>query len=170
MASASVCRRAMDGKFCLPAVVVAGSGWLSDRRSPSIAMFHDTNDGSRGPSAQDAMRFGRDTRITRSAEFLAVRKTGKRVTCGDVTVGWRQCDGDRASRVGLAVSRGAGGAVGRNRARRVLREAFRSAVREGTVPASLDVVMIVRRGRESSRELLSDAREALRITGKRVAH
>jgi ribonuclease P protein component len=66
------------------------------------------------------------------------------------------------NRLGLAASRKIGGAVDRNRAKRILREAFRLNPRRG--PDSFDLVIIPKREilERSSREVEQEYRERLR--------
>jgi ribonuclease P protein component len=69
-------------------------------------------------------RYGPRRRLRSAAEFDAVFKRGVRYS-GRLFLLVVAQNRDRRDRLGLAVSRRVGGAVARNRARRLLRESFR---------------------------------------------
>ena len=79
------------------------------------------------PEAADRLTGGlsRRQRLTTRADFQALFQRGKRIDRPALIVLWREAD--EPTRVGFAVSRQLRNAVQRNRARRRLREAFRSA-------------------------------------------
>jgi ribonuclease P protein component len=70
----------------------------------------------------DKQRFPKTARITRADDFLAVRREGITATTGCLRVSCRPAD---ERRIGVIVSRRIGGAVERNRLKRLLREYFR---------------------------------------------
>ncbi len=67
----------------------------------------------------------RAARLRKSAEFVNVRKNGRRVSDGLIAFGVVPADGD-TTRFGLAVSKRVGGSVTRNRVKRRLRECLTS--------------------------------------------
>jgi ribonuclease P protein component len=88
------------------------------------------------------VKFGKAARLRRRREFLAVQQRGARVFVGDVIVLALDA-GLKAPRIGITVSSKITNAVGRNRVRRLAREAFRATAQE--LPP-VDLVVIARAG------------------------
>ncbi len=89
----------------------------------------------------------RRARITRSGDFDAVYRRGRSAANRHLVVYAFSRDdrpADAPARLGLSVSRKVGGAVERNRVKRVLREQFAGLV--PGLPGGLDVVVIARPG------------------------
>lgn len=86
-------------------------------------------------------RFPRTMRLTHDREFQHVFDGQVRHAAGPVVVYGRP-NGLGCSRLGLTVSRRVGGAVLRNRIKRLLRESFR--LDRHRWPASYDLVIVVR--------------------------
>jgi ribonuclease P protein component len=112
--------------------------------------------------AVSAQRPGRG-RLSRSAEFDRVFRQGRSHAGRDFVlyVFPRGSEDHDVRRLGLSVSRKVGGAVERNRVKRLLREAFaRENVR---LPAGTDAVVIARHGAGelAEREGLSGIQRAL---------
>jgi ribonuclease P protein component len=84
-------------------------------------------------------------RLSRSAEFDRVFRQGRSHPGRDLVLYvFPRSGDDGVPRLGLSVSRKVGGAVQRNRVKRVLREAFaRQSVR---LPPNTDAVVVARRG------------------------
>lgn len=119
-----------------------------------------------GRAGSSSRRPGRG-RLSRSAEFDRVFRHGRSHAGRDLVLyvfsGGDAGDGDLPTepRLGLAVSRKVGGAVERNRVKRVLREAF--AREGGRLPAGTDAVVIARAGAKdvAERDGLSGIQAAL---------
>jgi ribonuclease P protein component len=88
------------------------------------------------------LRFGRAARIKQGRDFARVRQAGERLVMGCLIANWRKLAEDSRSRLGVITSGKIGGAVVRNRARRLLREAYRRHQFELVHP--IDLVLVAR--------------------------
>ncbi len=79
---------------------------------------------SRSEAPETDQRFPRSCRLTARRQFLEVYKRGRKARRSSFTVFGLPNDVGRC-RIGLTVTRKVGGAVARNRIKRVLREVFR---------------------------------------------
>jgi ribonuclease P protein component len=83
-------------------------------------------------------------RLSRSRDFDAVYRHGRSVSTRFLVLYWFPRDDDGEARLGLAVPKGVGTAVVRNRIKRRLRELWR--LRLDRIPRGRDYVLIVRPG------------------------
>ena len=119
-------------------------------------------------------------RVRKRAEFERIQKGGARVSTRSFVLIIAARSDRGPTRLGITASRKIGGAVTRNRAKRIVREAFR-AERELFLPG-IDLVVIVRKPpgamkaadvaeewRSASKQLVRRMEEALRAceTGER---
>ncbi len=88
------------------------------------------------------MRLGKAARIRRRREFLEIQQRGRRLYAKELVVLCLDSGGDRP-RIGITVSTRIANAVGRNRIKRWVREAFR-AVAPSLPP--VDLVVVARQG------------------------
>ena len=84
----------------------------------------------------------RRNRLSRSRDFDAVYRHGRSVSTRFLVLYWFPRDDEGEPRLGIAVPKGAGSAVERNRVKRRLREAWRE--RLGQVQGGRDYVLIAR--------------------------
>jgi ribonuclease P protein component len=95
------------------------------------------------PGATPRGRFPREQRVRKRREFEAAQAGGRKATTSHfVLIVWAREEAG-AARLGIVASRKVGSAVVRNRAKRLVREAFR-ATRELWM-SGIDLVVIVRR-------------------------
>jgi ribonuclease P protein component len=83
-------------------------------------------------------------RLSRSRDFDAVYRRGRSVSTRFLVLHWFAREEGEGPRVGLAVSRKAGGAVKRNRLKRQLRDVWGELLDD--LPADQDYVIVVRPG------------------------
>jgi ribonuclease P protein component len=88
------------------------------------------------------LQFCRGARIKQGRDFRRVRQGGERLVCGCLIANWQRLRAEAASRLGVITSSRIGGAVVRNRARRLLREAFR--LHQHDLSAPVDLVLVAR--------------------------
>lgn len=88
------------------------------------------------------LRFDRAARIKQGRDFARVRRAGERLAVGCLIANWQRLPADSPSRLGVVTARRIGGAVVRNRARRLLRETFR--VHQHDLAAPVDLVLVAR--------------------------
>jgi len=87
--------------------------------------------------------FPKGARLTRRSEFLAVQGKGRKLHTKSFLVFVLDGDaGDATTRLGITASKKVGGAVARNRVKRLVREAFR--LNKGGFPSGKRVVVIAK--------------------------
>lgn len=86
--------------------------------------------------------FPRASRLKLPGEFARAKARGRRLVCGCLIANVLPRPAGQASRLGVVTSKKIGGAVDRNRARRLMRECFRLHQRELARP--VDLVLVAR--------------------------
>jgi ribonuclease P protein component len=86
--------------------------------------------------------FGRAMRIKHGRDFARLREAGGRLACGCLVANWLALPAGSTSRLGIVASGKIGGAVIRNRARRLLRESFR--LHQNDLAGPVDLVLVAR--------------------------
>jgi ribonuclease P protein component len=87
-------------------------------------------------------RLGRSARIGPSGDFARLRLQGQRMVLGCLIANWQRLPEGAKPRLGVVTSRKIGGAVERNRARRLLRESFRQHQQDLAQP--VEIILVAR--------------------------
>jgi ribonuclease P protein component len=110
----------------------------------------------------------RATRVRKRAEFTRIQQGGARVSTRTfvLVVSGRPDQGP--ARLGITASRKIGGAVTRNRAKRLVREAFRTVGE--LFPPGIDLVVIVRKPPETMKtaDVVAEWRGASKELARRI--
>jgi ribonuclease P protein component len=91
-------------------------------------------------STPQRLPFNRAARIKQGRDFARVRRVGERLVNGCLIANWQRLPENSASRLGVITGGRIGGAVVRNRARRLMRETFRLHQHELAGPVDLVLV------------------------------
>jgi ribonuclease P protein component len=92
--------------------------------------------------AGPGLRLSQQQRLKNGRDFLRVKTQGRRIIEGCLIMNWLALPSGETTRLGVITSKRLGNAVTRNRARRLLREAFRRHQHDLTCPS--DVVLVAR--------------------------
>ena len=90
--------------------------------------------------ASAPLRFPRAMRLKQGRDFKQLKAEGQRLARGCLLANWRPLPAGESSRLGIVTGRKLGGAVVRNRARRLLRESFRLQQHQLREPVALVLV------------------------------
>ena len=115
------------------------------------------------PAEPPRLKFGRAMRIKQGRDFSRVRQEGERLVLGCMIANWRKLPADSTHRLGLVTSGKIGNAVVRNRARRLMREAFRRHQHDLLQPVDL---VLVARNSIAGKEFASVEKDFLTILRK----
>ncbi|HYG25051.1 MAG TPA: ribonuclease P protein component [Verrucomicrobiae bacterium] len=93
-------------------------------------------------AASQPLTFTRAMRIKQGRDFSRIRQQGQRVVHGCLIANWHKMPAGAQPRLGLVTSAKIGNAVVRNRARRLMREAFR--LHQHDLLGPVDLVLVAR--------------------------
>jgi ribonuclease P protein component len=95
-----------------------------------------------GSGGAHPRKLGRTARIKQGRDFARIRQQGSRTVGSCLIANWLAIPEQEHPRLGVITSGKIGGAVERNRARRLMRESFR--VHQHDLEPSVDLVLVAR--------------------------
>ena len=113
-------------------------------------------------------RFPPQKRVRKRSEYQEIQATARRVSTSRFVLLLYARDDEKGARLGTIASRKVGIAVIRNRAKRLIREAFRAT--QELWPADVDLVVVVKRppGEARLRDVIGDWLEAKTAIESRI--
>ena len=96
-----------------------------------------------GREDEKRQRFGRNARLRTGSDFRRVRQQGSRLSRECLIANWLRLPEGRRPRLGVVTGAKIGGALERNRTRRLLRECFR--LHQHEFEGAVDLVLVARR-------------------------
>jgi ribonuclease P protein component len=121
------------------------------------------------PPPHPALRPGRARSIRKHLEFQRAQGSGRRVTTSHFVLVLYSREAGSLARLGIVASRKIGNAVTRNRAKRLVREAFRKT--SDLFSPGIDLVVIVRRPLHELKldDVVAEWRAVASVVKKRTA-
>jgi ribonuclease P protein component len=113
--------------------------------------------------------FPRERRVRKRVEYQQAQRIGRRVSTPSFVLILAARGDETGARLGTVASRKIGGAVARNRAKRLIREAFRRT--DELFPPDMDVIVIVKRALDGAvlDDVLAEWRSAAPVIVRRSA-
>lgn len=116
-------------------------------------------------ASDPSSRFPRSCRLLHSADFGRLKFKGERIASGSILVNWIEGHKGPVSRIGIITTKKLGNAVVRNRARRLIREAFRHLRLHFTTHVEMVVVARPSIVRKDAAGVTRDLRRFAETTG-----
>jgi len=141
------------------------------RKNPTGRLIHCQRSESLSSGVSESLRFflKKNQRILKRFEFVSISESGHRFY-SDFFIALAMPAGSGCSRIGITVSRKVGGAVQRNRIKRLAREAFR--LNRHLLARPLDINLIARKtaAEQSNRVILQALQDLFEKLPRQFEH